>query len=63
MGTAIEYREYAENQRQLADQAELPQVKASHERAAERWIYLAERIEHCECGLVVPRGRTQEYLH
>lgn len=62
MGTAVEYREYAENQRQLADQAELPQVRASHKRAAERWAYLAERAEFCEHGLVVPGNSVRAYI-
>ncbi len=48
MAAALEYREYAEQQLDAAQSAQLPQVRQRHLQAAERWQQLADEQERFE---------------
>jgi hypothetical protein len=48
MGCAVEYREFAQQQRTAAEVCNLPQVRQRHLEAAERWAQLAEELERFE---------------
>ena len=45
MGAAVDFRQFAEEQRRHADSTPLPQVRLLHLGAAEKWEVLAEELE------------------
>ncbi|MDE2595939.1 MAG: hypothetical protein KGL44_03580 [Sphingomonadales bacterium] len=64
MNLAIEYREQANNQRRMADAAQLPMVRRQHLSAAERWEFLAHEAEYIEAGcLALFDSGTSQRVH
>jgi len=59
MGCAVEYRQFAEQQRSAANEAKLPLVRQLHLEAAERWQQLAEEQELFER----PTKRVQDMFY
>ncbi len=62
MACSNEYREFAEQQFNAAERAELPLVRQRHLKAAERWQQLADEMEQFERPARVA-GMRQDYFY